>query len=95
MTRDAALAALGIRPQTLYAYVSHGRVGARPDPDDPRRSFYRADDVAALGARHARGRKTSDIAASALSWGEPSIATGVSTVRRGRPGSASIAGESR
>ena len=83
MTRDAALAALGIRPQTLYAYVSRGRVGVRPDPADPRRSLYRADDVAALGARAARGRKTADIAASAFSWGEPALTTGVSTVRHG------------
>ena len=83
VTRDAALAALGIRPQTLYAYVSRGRVGVRPDPADPRRSLYRADDVAALGARAARGRKTADIAASAFSWGEPALTTGVSTVRHG------------
>ena len=83
VTRDAALAALGIRPQTLYAYVSRGRIGVRPDPADPRRSLYRAEDVAALGARAARGRKTADIAASAFSWGEPAITTGVSTVRHG------------
>ena len=83
VTRDAALAALGIRPQTLYAYVSRGRIGVRPDPADPRRSVYRAEDVAALGARTARGRKTADIAASAFSWGEPAITTGVSTVRHG------------
>ena len=83
MTRDAAPAALGTRPQTLYAYVSRGRVGARPDTGDPRRSLYRADDVAVLGARQSRGRRMSDIAASALSWGEPSSAAGVSTVRRG------------
>ena len=37
----------------------------------------------ALGARAARGRKTADIAASAFSWGEPAITTGVSTVRHG------------
>ena len=27
---------LGVRPQTLYAYVSRGRVQTRPDPNDPR-----------------------------------------------------------
>ena len=83
LTRDAALVTLGIRAQTLYAYVSRGRIGVRPDPEDPRRSLYRADDVATLGARQARGRKTSDIAASALQWGEPAIATAISTVRHG------------
>ena len=39
--------------------------------------------MAALGARAARGRKTADIAASAFSWGEPALTTGVSTVRHG------------
>src|SRR5947207_15915354 len=33
---------LGVRPQTLYAYVSRGRVQVRADPSDPRRSLYRA-----------------------------------------------------
>src|SRR6516225_5768656 len=83
MPRDAALAALKIKPQTLYAYVSRGRIGVRPDPADPRRSLYRSDEVAALESRAARGRKTSDIASGALRWGEPAIATSLSTVRRG------------
>ncbi|WP_018259886.1 citrate synthase [Methylobacterium sp. WSM2598] len=81
--RDAALHALGIKPQTLYAYVSRGRIGMCPDPGDPRRSLYRADDVAALRARHIRGRKLADIAAGALAWGEPSLATSISTVHQG------------
>jgi citrate synthase len=81
--RKAALAALKVRPQTLYAYVSRGRIGMRPDPDDPRRSLYRADDIAALVDRRARGRRPSDIAASAIAWGEPAIATAISTIRRG------------
>ena len=38
---------LGVRPQTLYAYVSRGRVQVRPDPGDPRRSLYRSADIAA------------------------------------------------
>ena len=50
-----ALRRLGVRPQTLYAYVSRGRVHAEPDPGDPRRSRYRASDIAALRMRKARG----------------------------------------
>ena len=53
MNRTWRSRALGVRPQTLYAYVSRGRIGPRPDPDDPRRSLYRADDVAALVERRA------------------------------------------
>ena len=43
-----ALMRLGVRPQTLYAYVSRGRIEARADAADPRRSLYRASDVADL-----------------------------------------------
>ena len=83
MDRATALATLGVRAQTLYAYVSRGRIGSQPDPADPRRSLYRAADVAALVSRRSRGRRSADIAASVLSWGEPSIATAISTVRDG------------
>lgn len=46
--RGEALARLGVKPQTLYAYVSRGRITAQPDPDDPRRSLYAAADIARL-----------------------------------------------
>lgn len=38
LSRDEALELLKVRPQTLYAYVSRGQIGMRPDPDDPRRN---------------------------------------------------------
>ncbi len=75
---------LGIRPQTLYAYVSRGRVQVRPDPRDPRRSLYRAADIAALAERKARSRKVSDVAAGAIHWGEPVLASEITTVAGGR-----------
>jgi len=46
--RGEALARLGVKPQTLYAYVSRGRIAARPDPEDPRRSLYAVQDIARL-----------------------------------------------
>lgn len=46
--RTEVLARLGVKPQTLYAYVSRGRISARPDPDNPRCSLYDAEDVARL-----------------------------------------------
>lgn len=46
--RAEVLSLLGVKTQTLYAYVSRGRITARPDPDDPRRSLYAAADVARL-----------------------------------------------
>ncbi|RVC80593.1 DNA-binding protein, partial [Mesorhizobium sp. M4A.F.Ca.ET.022.05.2.1] len=34
LTREEALERLKVRPQTLYAYVSRGRIGMRPDAAD-------------------------------------------------------------
>ncbi|MDX8513809.1 citrate synthase [Mesorhizobium captivum] len=84
LTREEALTRLNVRPQTLYAYVSRGRIGMRPDEVDPRRSQYRADDIAALATRRARGRSPQAIAESAIAWGEPAITTAISTVLHGR-----------
>ncbi|WP_214469723.1 citrate synthase [Mesorhizobium sp. dw_380] len=83
LSREEALERLRLRPQTLYAYVSRGRIGMRPDRADPRRSEYRADDIAALATRRARGRSPSAIAESAIAWGEPSFVTSISTVWHG------------
>jgi len=51
ITRTAALERLGIKPQTLYAYVSRGLVASKPDTDDPRASLYSATDITALVKR--------------------------------------------
>ena len=75
---------LRVRPQTLYAYVSRGRVQVRADPRDPRRSLYRAADIAALAQRKSRSRKVSEVAAGAISWGEPVLASSITTVAGGR-----------
>ncbi len=80
----AAMERLGVQPQTLYAYVSRGRVEARPDPDDPRRSLYRAADIAELTRRRVRGRKPSAVAEGAISWGEPVLASAITTLSGGR-----------
>ncbi|WGM41189.1 citrate synthase [Caulobacter sp. NIBR1757] len=82
--RETALQRLGVRSQTLYAYVSRGRVDARPDPADPRRSLYRAADIGALTDRRARGRKASAVAQSAIAWGEPVLASAITTIAGGR-----------
>jgi citrate synthase len=75
---------LGVRPQTLYAYVSRGRVQVRPDPGDPRRSLYRSADIAALAQRKARSRKVSDVATGAIAWGEPVLSSEITTIAGGR-----------
>lgn len=81
---DEARDRLGVRAQTLYAYVSRGRVQVRPDPRDPRRSLYRAADIAALTDRKRRSRKVAEVAAGAIAWGEPVLASAITTVSGGR-----------
>jgi citrate synthase len=80
----AAMERLGVQAQTLYAYVSRGRVEARPDPADPRRSLYRAADIAELTRRRVRGRKPSAVAEGAIAWGEPVLASAITTLSGGR-----------
>lgn len=81
---EEARVRLGVRPQTLYAYVSRGRLQVRPDPTDPRRSLYRAADIDALHQRKSRSRKISEVAEGAISWGEPVLASAIMTVSGGR-----------
>ncbi|WP_066683644.1 citrate/2-methylcitrate synthase [Caulobacter sp. CCH9-E1] len=84
MNAEQVLERLGIRPQTLYAYVSRGRIEATAHPQDPRRSLYRASDVAALAQKKARGRRAADVAAEAIAWGEPVLPSAITTVAGGR-----------
>ena len=54
MAAEAAAARLGVKPQTLYAYVSRGLVHSEPVPGTRRSRFLRAD-VERLAARQRRG----------------------------------------
>lgn len=84
ITAEEALARLGTKPQTLYANVSRGRIRAKPDPADPRRSLYQASDVNRLAERHAGRRQTAEVAAEAIRWGEPVLPTSISAIANGR-----------
>ncbi len=84
ISREAACDHLGIRPQTLYAYVSRGRITVRADPADPRRSLYRLADIEGLAARRHRSRKPAAVAAGAIAWGEPVLESAITTVDGGR-----------
>ena len=80
---EEAQARLKVRPQTLYAYVSRGLIEARGDGEDSRRSLYRAEDVARLEHRKARGRRPAAIAEDAIAYGEPVLASAITTIERG------------
>jgi citrate synthase len=84
MTRQAATDALGVRQQTLYAYVSRGLIRTRPDATDPRRSSYSKYDIQALVERKRGSRRRTDIATGAIAWGEPVLESAISTVRDGQ-----------
>lgn len=82
---NEACSLLGVRPQTVYAYVSRGKLEVMPDPVDTRRSLYRAEDVAGLAKRKEAGRKHETLAANTLFGSEPSIPTALCAFFRGRP----------
>lgn len=84
LTAEEALRALKTKPQTLYANVSRGRIRAKPDPADPRRSLYQAADVERLAERHAGRRKSETVAAETIRWGDPVLSSAISTIIRGR-----------
>jgi len=84
LSAEAALARLGTKPQTLYANVSRGRIAARPDPDDPRRSLYRAADVERLAQRKGGRRPARAVAAESIAWGEPVLETAISAIAGGQ-----------
>jgi citrate synthase len=85
MPRGEALTQLGVKPQTLYAYVSRGRITARPDPQDPRRSLYAADDIARLLDRSIKASKAAGGApASTPVRGDLSLESALTTYDNGR-----------
>lgn len=83
MTLDEARNLLGVRAQTIYAYVSRGQIGVSPDPASSRRSLYRGEDVMNLAQKKQRGRKRETLAVNTMFGGEPSIATSISTFANG------------
>jgi citrate synthase len=86
LTASEALSRLGSKPQSLYASVSRGRIRAKSDPADSRRSLYNAEDVDRLAAR-SRGRRSAvAVAAEAISWGDPVLPSAISTVANGYRG---------
>jgi citrate synthase len=85
ISMDEACRQLGVRPQTVYAYVSRGKLQVMPDPVDTRRSLYRAEDVGGLARRKQAGRKHETLAANTLFGSEPSIPTSLCAFFRGRP----------
>lgn len=83
MTAAQAAATLGVNRQTLYAYVSRGLVRSE-DAASGRGRRYRAEDIAALAERKARGRGAEAVAGQALHFGTPVLESGLTLIEADR-----------
>jgi citrate synthase len=78
-----ALALLEVKPQTLYSYVSRGMV--RRICTDGKTSLYNWEDIRRLKARSTARSGHGAVAAGALQWGEPVLATGITEITEQGP----------
>jgi citrate synthase len=78
-----ALAILEVKPQTLYSYVSRGRV-RRISPDG-RSSYYNREDIQRLRARSEARSGHGAVAESAMHWGEPVLVTKLTEITADGP----------
>lgn len=79
-----AIALLGVKRETLYAYASRGLVETRPEPGTRRRR-YRLSDLERLRARHDARAGHTAVAASALRWGEPVLDSSITELAPSGP----------
>ncbi|GAA5535091.1 citrate synthase family protein [Deinococcus aluminii] len=75
LTTAEATALLGVKPATLYAYVSRGLIRSEPGPPGTRERRYRAEDVQKLvqrqGVRRDPEAAAEEAVHGALAWGTP------------------------
>ncbi len=80
----AAAALLGVKKETLYAYVSRGLLRGERDPARSRESRYRREDVHALKARRELRADPALAASLGLHWGLPVLSSSLTLVDDGR-----------
>jgi citrate synthase len=79
-----AIALLGIRLPTLYAYVTRGLVRSVPGPSSRGRLYARAD-LERLKARHDARAGHGAVAADALRWGQPVLDSAITRIDEAGP----------
>jgi citrate synthase len=84
LTAAEAARELGIRPATLYAYVSRGLVRSEAVPGSRRARRYHAEDVRRLKERREQRRDPARSAERALHWGDPVLESGMTLIAGGR-----------
>ena len=80
---DQAARRLGVRRDTLYAYVSRGLIRSEPQRGT-RARLYHAEDVDLLVQRRQGRRDPGRMAAEALHWGAPLLESELTLIRDGR-----------
>ncbi len=87
LSARAASELLGVKRDTLYAYVSRGLVRAVPDPTSRggRARRYHRDDLLRLRARHDARAGHGPVAAGALRWGEAVLESAVTSISPAGP----------
>ena len=78
-----ACAVLGVKAQTLYAYVSRHKIRAKSDPHDSRHSLYARHEIEGLLHNMRRPRARADVAEAAIRWGDPVLTSTTSEARDG------------
>ncbi len=80
----ASLALLGVRPQTLYAYVSRGAIRSIPQPGTKAHLYSRAD-IERVVARAAARAGHGAVAAGAMDHGPPIVSSGITEITEDGP----------
>ena len=75
---------LGVKPQTLYSYVSRGLIRSIPHPEG-RSSLYFREDVERIRARSVARSGHGAAAEAAVHWGEPILLTSITEITEGGP----------
>ena len=82
--REEVLKRLGIKQQTLYAYVSRGFIRSVAHPDG-RSSYYVREDVDRMHSRILSRTGYGPVAAGAMRWGEPVMPTKITRISEDGP----------
>lgn len=83
MNAQQAAAALSVRRQTLYSYVSRGLIQSLPG-DGQRERKFRTADVERLASQKSVGRKPKHVAKATLDWGLPVLESGLTLIEDGQ-----------
>ncbi|UBV42619.1 citrate synthase family protein [Deinococcus taeanensis] len=83
LTTTQACEQLGVKPATLYAYVSRGLVRSVPGPPGTRERRYHAQDIEALRERQATRRDPQGAVQGSLDWGPPILDSALTRIADG------------